>query len=220
MRLHVGTIPFERISVDQKIQDRLKSPALLQFIKSLLARLRRVLQIWKQRDVLLSLILRRQFLLPDRPAISLVVAPRFRAPRCHPLGSAGGRRMAATSSAVVPFFCHTCNAADTPQSTMDLSTTHAGHPWHLGERTGPKSRLAGQRGSVPSLAGKKTTADTGSTWKGTAYRLAANNVNAFNRNRFFKLSISPNWARLTSRPLLASVFHNRVLRCPWPARSA
>ena len=49
----------------------------------------------------------------------------------------------------------------------------------------PKSRLAGQHGSVPSLAGKKIRADRGSTWKGTAYRLAANNVNAFNRNRVF-----------------------------------
>ena len=49
----------------------------------------------------------------------------------------------------------------------------------------PKSRLAGQHGSVPSLVGKKTRADRGSTWKGTAYRLAANNVNAFNRNRVF-----------------------------------
>ena len=46
----------------------------------------------------------------------------------------------------------------------------------------PKSRLAGQHGSVTSLAGKKTRADRGSTWKGAAYRLAANNVNAFNRN--------------------------------------
>jgi len=47
----------------------------------------------------------------------------------------------------------------------------------------PKSRLAGQHRSEPSLAEKKTRADGGSTWKGTAYRLAASNVNAFNRNR-------------------------------------
>src|SRR5215469_1827443 len=55
----------------------------------------------------------------------------------------------------------------------------------------PKSRLAGQDGSVTSLAGKKTRADRGSTWKGTAYRLAANNVNAFNRNRVFTRHSDP-----------------------------
>ena len=48
----------------------------------------------------------------------------------------------------------------------------------------PKSRLAGQHGSVTSLAGKKTRADGGSTWKGTAYRLAANNVDAFIETAF------------------------------------